>query len=172
MNAAVNAPAGAESTENRTQVDPPWSRTRWLMLLALVFAAHVGVLFAFGARKSPAPRPVGKVPVLYLARSGDEWIALTDPTLFALPHPRDFSSVIRTLPLIVKQPPAHWAEPSGELAATNADLGTVFADFMQTNRFLGFELQLKPPLAATVPVSPLEPVLPRSSTLTVGRNRR
>ena len=38
---------------------------------------------------------------------------------------------------------------------------------MQTNRFAGIELQLKPPLKLSTPVLPIEPVLAQASTLLI-----
>ncbi len=137
------------------------------MVIALLYAAHVVLLFAFGARKQIMPRPVANVPELQLANDAGEWFALNDPTLFALPHPRDFASVIRRQAPALEQLSFHWAEPPGELPSPADDLGTVFSAFMQTNRFASLELQLKPPLIVSTPVLPIEPVLARGSTLLV-----
>ena len=43
----------------------------------------------------------------------------------------------------------------------------VFNEFMQTNRFPGLELELKPPLKLSSPGLPMEPVLAQTSALVV-----
>jgi hypothetical protein len=53
------------------------------------------LLFAFGGRKQIVPRAVANVPTLRLADDSSELLALNDPTLFALPHQKDFTSAVR-----------------------------------------------------------------------------
>ena len=155
-------PAGASSPEHGA-----WPRTRWVMVVALIFAAHIGLLFAFGAHKRPPVRPVADVPTLRLANPAEEWIALSDPTLFALPHTRDFAAMTRMPPAILKPPAFRWNGPGGEWPGPGAELGAVFDEFMRTNRFAHFELQLKPPLTAAPPEAPVETVLAQTSTMAV-----
>ena len=160
--AAPEAPPGQEP-----QGGGLWTRSRWLMLVALVFAAHVALLFVFGGRKQIVPRAVTNVPTLRLADDTSELIALNDPTLFALPHQKNFASAIGRQ-TTVKQPSFRWTEPPRPLSAPSADeLGLAFNQFMQTNRFAGFELQLKPSLKLSAPGLPIEPVLAQNSTLRV-----
>jgi hypothetical protein len=144
-----------------------WSRSRWLTWVMLIFAAHVGLVFAFGARKPVPPRPATNVPMLALARDAGEWLALNDPTLFAVPHPRDFNPVLRVKTSAFILPSFRWTEPPAWLALAAGSLGTVFGEFMETNRFAGLELQLKPPLTLSAPVLPIEPVLPQASMLQI-----
>jgi hypothetical protein len=168
--AADSGPAGPAGTtpaalEREMSGEKRWTRSRWLMLVVLIFAAHVGLVFAFGARKPVVPRPVTQAPTVALAEDTDELLALNDPTLFAMPHPRDVTSVLRVKTSAFKPPPFRWTEPPGWLALSAEALGAVFGEFMQTNRFAGLELQLKPPLTLSTPVLPIEPVLPQASTL-------
>ena len=144
-----------------------WTLGRWLMFIALIYAAHVILLYAFGARKQIVPRPVKNVPTITLTENTGEWLALNDPTLFALPHPRDFASAIRMQTPVLIQPSFHWSEPPGWLPLSAGKLGSVFDGFMQTNRFAGLELQLKPPSSFSTPALPLEPVLAQTSTLLI-----
>jgi TonB family protein len=148
--------------------EPPgvgsWTRSRWLMLIVLVFAAHVALLYVFGGRKQIVPRAVTNVPVLKLARQSSELLALNDPTLFALPHSGDFEEAIRMPTSVLKQPLFRWTEPSGELALSAQELGTVFNEFMQTNRFAEFELQLKPPFKLSPVELPAKPLPAQNST--------
>jgi len=142
----------------------PWPRSRWLTWIALVFAAHIALIFAFGGRNPIVPRAVKDAPVLNLADAADERLALNDPTLFALPHRRDFASASRKQ-MSVEQPSFRWTEPPSWLPLSAEQLGTVFNEFMQTNSFPGLELQLKPLLKLSAPGLPIEPVLAQTSTL-------
>ncbi len=167
---AESPPAGLAGTVS-SRPEPPgagrWSHGRWLMLVALAYAAHVIMLFAFGGRKEIVPRPVTWVPTLQLADDADEWLALNDPTLFALPHSQDFASAMRVHTPAMKPPSFRWTEPPGDLSLSGEKLGTTFNEFMQTNRFAGIELQLKPPLNFSAPGLPIEPVLAQTSTLAI-----
>jgi len=151
--------------EREASGETRWTRSRWLTLVTLIFAAHVGLLFAFGARKPIVPRPVTEAPTLAFTGDTGEWLALNDPTLFAVPHPRDVTSVLRVPTSAVQPPSFRWTEPPGWLSLSGEALGSVFNEFMETNHFAGLELQLKPPLTFSTPVLPIEPVLPQASTL-------
>ena len=167
MNAA---PAGTHPTGlavTKPQGGSPWTRGRWLALAALVLAAHVVLLFVFGGRKEIVPRTVTNVPTLTLADNSSEWLALNDPTLFALPHQKDFASAIG-LQTDSQQFLCLWAEPPRPLPLPSADeLGLAFNQYMQTNCFTSFELQLKPSLKLSTPGLPIEPVFATNSTLRI-----
>jgi hypothetical protein len=138
-----------------------------LTLIALVFAAHVLLLFAFGGRKPAVPRAVTNVPTLNLADNSSEWLALNDPTLFVLPHQKDFASAI-WLPVPALKPPSfRWTELPRWLSLSADKLGLAFNQFMQTNRFTGFELQLKPPVKLSTPGLPVESARAQTSTLQI-----
>jgi hypothetical protein len=170
--AAESSPAQSAGTtpaapEREASSERRRTRSRWLTLIVLIFGAHVGLLFAFGARKPIEPRPATKIPTLALAGDAGEWLALNDPTLFVVPHPRDCASVLRVQPSAFTPPSFRWTEPSGCLSPSVEALGAVFGEFMQTNHFAGLELQLKPPVTLSTPAQPIEPVLPQASTLQV-----
>ena len=168
MNAAPAELHPAELAATKPQAGGWWRHSRWLLLVALIFAAHVGLLFMFGGRKPIVPRAVANVPTLELADHSSEWLALNDPTLFALPHQKDFASALRLKKDALKQPLFHWTEPPRLLSSPSAnELGLAFNQFMRTNRFAGFELQLKPPLKLSAPEMPIEPVLAQNSTLRI-----
>ncbi|HTY86518.1 MAG TPA: hypothetical protein VMB80_03560 [Candidatus Acidoferrum sp.] len=155
-------PAGTDQPGNLA-----WTRSRWLTVGMLIFAAHVGLLFAFGARQPIIPRPATRAPALQLMGEAGVLLALDDPTLFAVPHPADLASAFRLRPAVAEPPSSRWTEPSGSLELSSEVLGSVFNEFMQTNRFAAYALQLKPPLEFSAPVSPIEPVLAPASTLRV-----
>ena len=78
MNAA---PAGSSSPDLAgPRRREGWSPARWLILIALVYAAHAGLVFLFGERTPPTPRPVIHVPALLLADRTNELRELRDPT--------------------------------------------------------------------------------------------
>jgi TonB family protein len=119
--------------------DTGWSRRKVIFLVALAVVAHVAFIFAFGTRKQVIPRAVGPVPQLQFADRADELIALTDPTLFILPHANDFITPFWQRTPATPQPAFGWTEaaqflPLAEAPAMNV-LGAAFREFMQTNRF-------------------------------------
>jgi len=147
-----------------------WTFRRWLTLIALVFVAHVVLIYIFGAKNAAAPGaaiPHRGVPQLALADNSSELIALGDPTLFALPHGNDFTI---TNVLEANQPSFRWIGPSGELASPAAEkLGAVFSRFMETNQFAGFQSDFKPEPELSEPGLPSEmaSALAQSSTLRI-----
>jgi hypothetical protein len=144
-----------------------WSRTRWLTLIALVFAAHIGFIFAFGERKQIVPRVATNVPNLQLVDRPDILLALNDPTLFAAPNPEGFASVVWRQAPVVKQPSFRWTESTNWLELSAAELGMLFNQFMQTNRYANFQVEFKPPPQLSAPALPVELVLAPTSTLQI-----
>jgi hypothetical protein len=129
---------------NPTPFDPaPWSRRRWWTIILLVFGVHVGLIFALGERKGTVPRPV-QVARLRLVGEGGELLALGDPTLFALPHPRGFAAPAWLPVPRVEFAPFKWTENPRFLALPVAQLGATFLQFMQTNTFARFEPETLP----------------------------
>jgi hypothetical protein len=147
-----------------------WPLSRWLLLIALVLAAHVALIFTFGTRKAVAPRAATNAPKLELVNGAGEWLTLNDPTLFALPNREGFAGSAWLEPphLLPFQMP-DWTEKPRWLELSNemANLGAVFSQFMRTNRFAAFQFDVKPPAQFTVPVVPLEPTFAQTSTLRV-----
>jgi hypothetical protein len=143
-----------------------WSRRRWWTLIVLVFAAHVGLIFALGDRKPVTPRPPAPSPTLRLAAESDELLALNDPTLFALPHRKSFAGPAWLRIPDVKFQPFRWTEPPRLLALPVEKLGATFAQFMQTNLLAWFELEIKPAPELSMPVTPeVGPMIAARSTL-------
>jgi hypothetical protein len=144
-----------------------WPLSRWLILIALVFAVHVALLFAFGARKQIVPRPITNVPTLKLAGGSDELLALNDPTLFALPHSGDFVTAIWSQAPVTNSPSFRWTEQPRWLPLSADGLMTVFNRFMQTNQVSGFVLRLKPTVNLSTPAQPVESALVQDSTMRI-----
>jgi hypothetical protein len=169
------APADLPASGQRRDEDRPAApkppgesrfRQRWLIFIAIVFAAEVALIFVLGEKKFLPPRAVANVPQFTLADSANELIALDDPTLFALPHTNDFASAI-WLNIHANPPPEfRWMEPPGELQSpAHENLGAVFTRFMQTNQFAAPSLDFKPEPKLSEPVLPLPPVFAENSTL-------
>lgn len=145
--------------------DKSWSLSRWALIIALVLAAHVALIFTFGSKKQLVPRPVTNVPQIHLADAHDELVALTDPTLFALPHAIEFDAFAGLhLNTFVRQT-FRWTEPPPFLPISPATLGANFAGYMQTNRFSFAALNFKPEPQVTLPFEKMESALPQASTL-------
>ncbi len=167
MNAVSVEPQPDGLAETKPPPGDSWTRSRWLLFVALIFAAHVLLLFVFGTRKQAVPRAVTNAPTLKLVDDSSEWLALNDPTLFALPQQKDFASDFWRHVPTNEPPPFRRAEPPRWLELSADDLGLAFNQFMQTNRFAGLELQLKPPVKLSAPGLPVEPALAQNSTLRV-----
>jgi hypothetical protein len=144
-----------------------WSRQRWLTLIALVFAAHVGLMFIFGTKKQIVPRAIKDVPQLQLADNDNELVALDDPTLFALPNAKDFAAAVWLKMPAIAPPDFRWTEPPRWLALADGKLSATFVQFMHTNQFAALPFDFKPPLQLSHPVSPIEPALAQASTLQI-----
>jgi hypothetical protein len=157
--------APEDSTAPGKPSSESWPRRRWLTLIALVFAAQVGFIFALGERHFAPPRVVANVPKLALADNSDELLALNDPTLFALPHAGDFASAARLQTSAAPPPLFRWTAPPGELPLDAENLGAAFSRFMQTNRFAMPTGNFKPEPRLSEPVLPLQPVFADASTL-------
>jgi hypothetical protein len=144
-----------------------WPLSRWLMLIALVFVAHVALIFAFGERKPAAPRAVTNVPELKLTTNSDEWLALNDPTLFAQPNLAGFAGPAWLEPPHVEFHRQEWTEQPRPLSLPVTELGGTFNQFMQTNHFAASQFELKPPAKFIAPVALVEPDLAKTSTVRV-----
>ena len=170
--APVNSPGLAEPPHRRGWPAEPkpsagWSRNRWLVIIAFVFATHVALVCLFGEKKPVIPRAVTNVPALQLANDTDELLALNDPTLFALPHQRDFAADVWLKLPDVKPPSFRWTEPPRWLPLSGAGLGAAFVRLMQTNFLASPPLDFKPALTLSTPTSPVEPLLAQHSTMQI-----
>lgn len=131
----------------------PWSLTRWLTIIVLVIAVHVALIWVFGQRHPTVAKPFEPAPSLTLAaESTNEWLALNDATLFALPDRNGFAGPewIALPPLAVsRQPmtePPQWLSEAAPLPFS--ELGAPFDALARTNRspFVHFEFNQPPAL--------------------------
>jgi len=167
---------------NTASLEPrQWPRRRWWTLITLVFAAHLGLIFALGDRQPITARPPAAAPTLLLADARffslfpetnhvmfAELLALHDPTVFALPHRRSFAGAAWLRMPNVKFQPFRWSEPPRLLLLPVESLGATFTQFMLTNRPAPPELEIKPAPELTMPVAPeAGPMIPPRSTLRI-----
>jgi TonB family protein len=160
-------PAGGGLATPKLQCEGGWLLSRWLMLVALVFVAHVALIVAFGERKPAAPRAVTNIPELKLATSSAEWLALNDPTLFAQPNLAGFAGPAWLEPPHMEFHRQEWTESPRWLPLPVTELGGTFSQFMLTNRFVASQFELKPPTEFIAPVTLIEPDLAKTSTLRI-----
>jgi hypothetical protein len=111
-------------------VEPPlWTRRRWCLLIVLTLCVQLGLIFSLGDKSPPRVRPPAPAPKLALVQNlTTELLALSDPTLFALPHQVGFSG-----PAWMKTPPVpsrsfDWTEEPSWLALPIEQLGKTFSD--------------------------------------------
>lgn len=163
----------AAPTEPRppVEVDLPsqerWPRHRWWLLVALVFGAHIGLIYALGDRRPIVPRPLEPAPELRLAVGSSELLALHDPTLFALPHPSGFSATAWRQKSQSEFPPFRWTEPPRWLALPVEQLGDTLRRFVQSNAFARVEFEALPAPQLASPEVRREAVPVARSTLRV-----
>ena len=157
----------AESAETPPLAQLPsangWSWKKITCLILFALATHLAFIFLLGAKKTAAPRAVTNVPVFRLTDNASELVQLTDPTLFVLPHARDFTAASVSPPAVTDSSFAY-TEPPSFLPLAADRLGAAFATFMQTNRFAGSAINFKPQPQFVLPVAVIESVLPQNST--------
>ena len=123
-------------------VEPrPWSpHRRWGMVL-LVLLIQLGLIFWLGSRTPIRPRPVAQNPTLRFAGgAAGELLALTDPTLFALPRERKFAMPSQSRPSHSGPVPFEWPAPTNGLLTSLDHAGTAFGWLVETNNFAPLQL--------------------------------
>ncbi|HWX21592.1 MAG TPA: hypothetical protein VN578_16945 [Candidatus Binatia bacterium] len=152
---------------NGAAVEPvAWDRRQWWSVLALVFIVQLVLIFWLGERGSRPARPSGPAPTLRMAgRTGADFLALQDPTLFALPHRQGFSGPAWLEVLPVESHPFVWSESNRWLEPSLAQLGAPFEQFLETNSFIPFDGTAPPEPALTPSEVAQSEVLRQQSTL-------
>jgi TonB family protein len=146
-----------------------WLRPWWWGLVALVFGVQLAFIFWLGERKPIRPRPAGPAPVLGLASPASaEWMALTDPTLFALPHQRGFSGLAWLRVPAAEFHPFIWSDPSRWLEAAAETPGASFRRIMAANRVTPMPGIAQPEPDLRLSRLPRPEVSPGKSTLQLG----
>jgi TonB family protein len=104
-----------------------WPRRRWGIVVAFVFVLQLGLIFGLSEKRLAQLRPPRSEPALHLAGASDaDLLALSDPTLFALPHAEGFSGLAW---LRAQPPPTNsfdWSEDPRFLQLATQQLGGTF----------------------------------------------
>lgn len=144
----------------------PWPGRRWWTLVALVFMIQLGLIFWLGKPESVVPQPAELVPSLRLLSPGAApMLALTDPTLFALPHREGFSGAAWLTVPPQEFRPFVWSEPPRPLTLAQEQLGMHFKWFMATNHLEALQVLAQPQLELMLPVVARSESFPTQSVL-------
>jgi TonB family protein len=129
-----------------------WSPRRWGGVVGLVFVVQLGLIFWLGSTAPIRPRPAApSVAFRFAGRASAELLALTDPTLFALPHQRNLAA-----PVLPRMPPPDHI-PSQSPPPTSPPLpslghpGIALSRLVETNDFAALLLPSLPRSAPTIP---------------------
>lgn len=113
---------------------PGWTPRRWWSIVGLVFIGQLTLIFWLSERDGIHSRTAAAGPQLHLVEDdSSQLLALTDPTLFALPHPRGFSGLAWLKTPIQDFHPFAWSEPQQWLQMPTGLLGAAFERFLTTN---------------------------------------
>lgn len=112
-----------------------WTWRRWCVLIVLTLCAQLTLIVLLGDRSPSRVRRPSPAPKLGMVRdSSSELIALTDPTLFALPHRQGFSGPAwMTIPPVPSRSYEIAADPQW-LALPLEHLGRIPEAVGQTNQ--------------------------------------
>jgi hypothetical protein len=116
--------------------DPPlWTWRRWFLLIAATLCVQVGLIFSLGDKSPPRSRLPSPAPRLSLMEdASSELIALTDPTLFALPHQLGFSGPAWMRIPSVPSRSFEWTEEPSWLALPIDQPGNFSAPYPDNNQ--------------------------------------
>jgi hypothetical protein len=146
-----------------------WSRQRWWIAIALVLALQTALVFVLENRSPAVPRKTATTPVIHWQETVSfAPLAVSDPTLFVLPHREGFSGeawLDKIPPLDFT--PLEWTEPPRWLALAASTLGANFKDFMAANASPPFQTlaTIEPPRISPE-LFPME-TAPMQSTLRI-----
>jgi hypothetical protein len=147
---------------------PGWLQHRWWRFVLAIFIFQLAIIFWLGEREPLRPEPAAPGPQLHLVQNGsDELLALTDPTLFALPHRNGFSGLTWLKSQTQDFPSFTWSETQTQqwLQMPSSVLGAGFELFVATNAsypVLALD-QTEPNLR--IPLLPAAKEFPESSML-------
>jgi TonB family protein len=146
-----------------------WSRQRWWSAIALVLAIQTLLVFLLENRSPAVPRKAAAVPMIRLQESVSlEPLAVSDPTLFVLPHREGFSGEawLNKIPSFPYHP-ADWNPPLRWLALSADTLGANFKEFITANASPPFQTLATIEPARNIPnLFPMD-TTPAQSTLRI-----
>ena len=128
-----------------------WSPRRWIYTVLLVVGIQLVLIMHFGEKEARPGPPPGYGASIELAE--DTWserqlAEATDPTLFALPHPRSFSGEAWFTFTRAGHEIVDWTEPPRWLTLNTNRLGGDFSQLVDTRKS-------SPLLVADMPMPPL-----------------
>jgi len=123
--------------ETSTEAAPDrWPAYRWWGFVALVLTAQLGLIFWLGDQGPVPPRSApARVSFQVIGAVSNELLALTDPTLLALPHRESFAGEAWLQSTNPGYAPFLWSEPPQWLKLPAGQLGAAFHTFLTTNQF-------------------------------------
>jgi TonB family protein len=141
---------GKSQPEKPTFVQRLKARARWILFVLLAFVLQVAFILWLSDEKTISLRKPAAGLRLSFATSGSDFLELSDPTVFALPHRRGFSGQawLRKTP-----PPEHWFEWSEQprwLGLPAETLGRVGSPTAEASQFDMVELLTTRPPQPTV----------------------
>ena len=117
-----------------------WSPRRWVGVTVVILAVQLAFIFWLGDRQAVRSRKPIAAPAFRLTDgTQSEWLALVDPTLFALPHARVFSGPAWLETARLHSRPFEWNENPRWLALPVQLLGASFAQLVATNPSLEWQ---------------------------------
>jgi hypothetical protein len=134
-------------------------------MFGLIFVVQIGLIYWLGSRTPIRPLPPSATLTLHLGGlASAELQALTDPTLFTLPHPEGLvGPVWRGVPRPEFRP-FQWSAPTDRLPQASDRLSAGFNQLFETNEFPGLQI---PALIEASPTLPALRPLPVSSDQSV-----
>jgi hypothetical protein len=137
-------------------------------VIALIFIGQLTVIFWLGQRIPFHPRRRPPGPTIRMAGTASgELLALTDPTLFALPHVHGFSGPAWLNIASPSFQPFVWAEPPRWLTLPVEQLGATLQQVIATNQFKPAEITGQPQPELLMPELASEQRLAEQSLLRV-----
>jgi hypothetical protein len=138
-----------------------------LLLILIAILAHVALIGFFGTRSQITSRIVSQVPRLQLAGDHDPLIPLGDPTLFALPNPKDFASAIWLRIPAAKPSFFGWSEPPRWLALDKENPAAILEQLLPEPSHPSMPSEVKPPPPIAMQTAAIGTSLPSGSSLTI-----
>jgi len=144
-----------------------WYGKKLFLLITIALGIHLGLIWFFGNKTPVVPRRVSHVPRLQLADDQNQMIALQDPTLFALPNRRDFSSAAWSTIPVVREPSFQWNESPRWLAPETKSPEATFEAFAHAPARLKIAPEVKPPPVMTGTPAQMGGAMPVASSLDI-----
>jgi hypothetical protein len=164
---AYPGPPAANQTSRSGLPGGGWYGKKLVLLVALAFLVHLVLICFFGTKTRIVPRRVSHVPRLQLADDGNPMTALEDPTLFALPNRKDFSSVSWSKVPVITEPSFQWNESPRWLGLETNHPEATFETFALAPARLELAEEVKPPPPVTGTPARLGGAMPAGSSLNI-----